>query len=90
VASYLIRVAGRLSARLLWTFPTLRARVDPVQTTLMGPLPDQSALTGVLNHLDELGVEIVEVIRLPDDDTGSDAGGSAALAERANERGGSP
>lgn len=66
MASYLIRVTGRLSARLLWAFPTLDAHAEAGQTTLMGSLPDQSALTGVLNHLDELGVEIVEVIRLPD------------------------
>lgn len=66
MASYLIRVTGRLSARLLDTFPTLAASVGPVHTTLLGPLPDQGALTGVLNHLDELGVEIVEVVRLPD------------------------
>jgi len=68
VASYVIRVAGRLSSRLLRAFPTLRARVEPVHTTLVGQLPDQGALTGVLNYLDELGVEIVEVIRLPDVD----------------------
>jgi hypothetical protein len=72
MASYLIRVGGRLSARLLGAFPTLHAQIEPVHTTLMGRLPDQSALTGVLNHLDELGVEIVEVIRLPEDE---DAGG---------------
>jgi hypothetical protein len=65
VSSYLIRVAGRLSPRFLQGFPALRARVEPVQTTLMGSLPDQGALSGVLNHLDELGVEILEVILLP-------------------------
>ena len=66
MASYVIRVAGRLSARLLDTFPSMRASVEPVQTTLIGELPDQGSLTGVLNHLDELGVEIVEVVRMPD------------------------
>ncbi len=71
VASYLIRVVGRLSARLLDAHPTLHARVEPVQTTLVGPLPDQGALAGVLNHLDELGVEIVEVVRLSDGDAPS-------------------
>jgi hypothetical protein len=68
VASYGIRVTGRLSSGLLTAFPGLRARCEPVQTMLVGWLPDQSALTGVLDHLDELGVEIVEVIRLPDVD----------------------
>jgi hypothetical protein len=67
--SYLIRVNGRLSSGLLAAFPTLRAHVEPGTTTLIGHLPDQGALTGVLNHLDELGVEIVEVIRLPAEDS---------------------
>ena len=66
MASYVIRVAGRLSTRLLDPFPSMRARVEPVQTRLIGDLPDQGALTGVLNHLDELGVEIVEVMRMPE------------------------
>ena len=38
----------------------------PVQTLLWGALPDQAALQGVLDHLDELGVEILEVNQLPD------------------------
>lgn len=66
MAAYVIRVAGRVSSRLLEAFPSMRARVEPVQTTLIGHLPDQGALTGVLNHLDELGIEIVEVVRMPD------------------------
>jgi hypothetical protein len=28
-------------------------------------LPDQAALTGVLDHLDELGVDILEVVQVP-------------------------
>jgi hypothetical protein len=66
-SSYLIRVSGRLSSGLLRAFPSLHADVESGTTTLVGSLPDQGALTGVLNHLDELGVEIVEVIRLPGD-----------------------
>ena len=69
MTAYLIRVAGRLSAGLLDAFPTMHAQVEPVQTTLVGSLPDQAALTGVLNHLDELGVEIVEVVLMPDADS---------------------
>jgi len=69
VSSYLIRVAGRLSPGFLQGFPGLRAHVEPVETTLVGTLPDQGALSGVLNHLDELGVEILEVVRLPSDES---------------------
>ena len=62
---YVIRVAGRLSDDLLTAFPHLLADEQPPQTLLHGQLPDQAALTGVLNHLDELGVEIVEVLSVP-------------------------
>ena len=61
---YVIRVAGQLSDDLLTAFPHLLA-MQLRQTLLHGQLPDQAALTGVLNHLDELGVEIVEVLIVP-------------------------
>jgi hypothetical protein len=62
---YVIRVAGHLSDDLLTAFPSLMATTQPVTTVLHGPLPDQAALTGVLNRLDELGVQIVEMIEVP-------------------------
>ena len=61
---YMIRVSGRLSDALLTAFPSLRAQPVPVQTVLRGEPPDQSALQGVLNGLDELGVEIMSVEKL--------------------------
>ena len=65
---YTIRVSGRLSDALLSAFPTLHGQTLPIQTVLRGELPDQSALQGVLNQLDELGIEIVEVAKLPQAD----------------------
>lgn len=65
MAQYVIRVAGHLSDDLLTAFPSLLATVQPVTTVLSGTLPDQSALAGVLDRLDELGVEIVEMIQVP-------------------------
>jgi hypothetical protein len=66
MSDYSIRVTGRLSDALLSAFPTLRHETLPVQTMLWGDLPDQAALQGVLDALDEVGVEIVEVQQLPD------------------------
>jgi hypothetical protein len=43
----------------------LEVAVDPVRTVLRGPLPDQSALLGVLARARLLGLELVEVRRLP-------------------------
>lgn len=66
---YVIRVSGALSDDLLSAFPSLRSDREPVRTVLHGELPDQAALTGVLDHLDELGVQIVEVMQVPGDPT---------------------
>ena len=65
MTSYVIRVGGALSDELLTAFPSLAASVQPVTTVLQGELPDQSALNSVLDHLDELGVEIIDVSKLP-------------------------
>jgi hypothetical protein len=65
VTHYVIRVTGELSKELLTRFPDLLVNREPVQTVLHGELPDQAALTGVLDHLDELGVHILEVVQVP-------------------------
>jgi hypothetical protein len=65
VTHYVIRVTGALSEELLTAFPDLLVDREPVQTVLHGELPDQAALTGVLDHLDGLGVQILEVVQVP-------------------------
>lgn len=65
MAHYVIRVKGELSRDLTDAFPALSADAEPAQTVLHGYLVDQAALAGVLNHLDMLGVDIVEVLQVP-------------------------
>lgn len=65
MAHYVIRVSGRVSRDLIDTFPTLDADPASEQTTLHGCLEDQAALAGVLTHLDMLGVDILEVLKVP-------------------------
>jgi hypothetical protein len=62
---YEIRVRGRLSPALLARFEGLQARVEPVETLLHGPVADQAALHGVIHLVNALGLELVEVRRLP-------------------------
>lgn len=62
---YLIRVEGVLPERALDDFVNVTVNPGSVQTVLHGDLPDQSSLAGILDYLDELGVEIVEVLKVP-------------------------
>jgi hypothetical protein len=44
----------------------MQASVEPVETVLHGPVQDQAALYGLLDRIQALGLELVEVRRLPD------------------------
>ena len=63
--SYEIRIKGRLSDSLLAAFEGLTATVEPVETVLHGPVRDQSSLHGLLDRIQSLGLELVEIRRLP-------------------------
>jgi hypothetical protein len=64
---YELRIRGRLSRTLINEFKelSLAASVEPVQTVLAGPVEDQSALHGLIRRIEALGLELVEVRRLP-------------------------
>lgn len=60
---YLVRVRGIMGERLLAAFAGLDARRDGGDTLLVGGLPDQAALHGVLAQVEALGLELLEVRR---------------------------
>jgi hypothetical protein len=60
---YEIYVGGLLSERLLSAFPELHARGLGRVTVLVGELPDQAALHGVLSRIESLGLELLELRR---------------------------
>jgi hypothetical protein len=63
---YALRVSGHSSdATAVASQEGLEFAIDPVCTVLRGQLPDQSALLGVLRWVRQLGLELVEVRRLP-------------------------
>jgi hypothetical protein len=62
----LIRVDGEISDELSSAFPHLRATRQPAQSTLTGDLADQEELQGVLNLLRSLGIDIIEIVTIPD------------------------
>jgi hypothetical protein len=65
VNHYLIRVEGRLSAGTVSAFPSINA-VCQTQTVLHGGFEDPSILAGVLSRLRSLGINVVEIRRLPE------------------------
>jgi hypothetical protein len=59
------RRAGRLGQIIRAAFPTLQAQAEGGDTELSGILADQAALYGVLAEAEALGLELIEVRRLP-------------------------
>ena len=64
-ATYELRVAGAVPEQDLRDLGAVTLAVDQVCTILYG-IPDQSALYGLLLRLRALGIEVVEVHRVPD------------------------
>jgi hypothetical protein len=63
-SEYEIRVRGRVGKSLLSRFDGFDAEVEPAETILRGDVSDQAALHGVLDRIQDLGLELVEVRRV--------------------------
>jgi hypothetical protein len=64
-SDYEIHIKGRVSEQVLAAFEGMDASVQSVETVLRGPLIDQAALYGLLDRIQALGLELIEVRRLP-------------------------
>jgi hypothetical protein len=62
--NYEIRVRGRVGDDLAAALG-LAVEVEPVETVLRGTVADQEGLHGVLGRLQDIGLELVELRRLP-------------------------
>jgi hypothetical protein len=65
---YEIRVRGPIGPTMMQAFPTLAATRSGQDTLLIGSLPDQSALYGVIGQLEALGLQLLEIRRVPTGD----------------------
>jgi hypothetical protein len=63
-AGYQIRVRGHLGATTLRAFPAQQAETQGHHTLLRG-MADRAALLGALAQIETLGLELLEVRRLP-------------------------
>ena len=67
--NYEIRVRGRVGDDLAAALG-LAVEVEPVETVLRGTVADQEGLHGVLGRLQDIGLELVELRRLPPPERG--------------------
>jgi hypothetical protein len=58
---YCIRINGRLGATALSAFPAMVHHVDGRETVLTGLLEDRSAVFGVLEQVEALGLDLIEL-----------------------------
>jgi hypothetical protein len=66
MARYAFRVRGSTSDAVLTALEEgLEAEVDTTSTAVHGWLPDQAAMLGLLAKIRLLGLELIEVRRLP-------------------------
>ena len=63
--AYEIRIRGRVIPVLLDSFEAMKSGVEPVETVLHGPVRDQAELHGLIDRIQALGLELIEVRRLP-------------------------
>jgi hypothetical protein len=65
LAGYQIRIRGHLGTTTLRAFPTFHAGTQGQDTLLRGAVADQAALHGVLAQIEALGLELLELRRMP-------------------------
>jgi hypothetical protein len=58
---YTIRIRGRLGATALSAFPSMVSECKGGETVLTGLIEDRSALFGVLEQIESLGLELLEL-----------------------------
>jgi hypothetical protein len=69
--NYQIRVRGRLGRTMQAAFPGLQAQARGDDTVLTGAVSDRAALFGVLAQIEALGLELLELNRIPSPQKGS-------------------
>ena len=69
-ADYAFRISGRVPPALTVALEPLKTVAASADTLLVGPVADRAALHGYIAHLEALGLELVELRRLPVGDDG--------------------
>ena len=64
-SDYEFRIKGRLSDTLCGEFEEFTAAVQPAETVMRGEVRDQAELHGLMDRIQSLGLELLEVRRVP-------------------------
>jgi hypothetical protein len=64
-SGYEIRIKGRITKASESAFDGLTVTVNPIETVVRGTMIDQAALYGILERIQALGLELVEIRRIP-------------------------
>jgi hypothetical protein len=73
-AEYAFRISGRVPPVLTAVLEPLKSVDTSMDTLLVGPVADRAALHGYIAHLEALGLELVELRRLPVEGDAGDQG----------------
>ena len=72
-ATYQLVVAGELDERYAYLFEGMLMERVRGTTTLVGPIRDQAHLFGLIERIEELGLELVSVQQVDPSPRGSDS-----------------
>jgi hypothetical protein len=67
MASMLIQFDADITDEFTSAFPHLVARRSSASTTLIGKVADQQEMLGVLNLLVSMGIDILVMLKIPDE-----------------------
>jgi hypothetical protein len=70
---YTIRIRGRLGVTALSAFPSLVPELKGSETVLTGWVEDQSALFGVIEQIEALGLELLELRQIQERSTSGES-----------------
>jgi len=65
-SDYEFRIKGRLSDIVSGEFEEFTTAVQPAETVMRGQVRDQSELHALLDRIQSLGLELLEVRRVPE------------------------
>jgi hypothetical protein len=79
---YEIHVRGEIPRDQMPELKNVATVMEPALTVLRGSVADQAALQGILAHVHALGLELVEVRRVPDAECGAASAKDDVVAMR--------